>query len=160
MSKIGGYFRVFRYSRVLDERPLYVASDGLAYSRPNREKGYVIQWGHDGGLQTDDRTKERIRKEDCEVWDEVCSAWFDDRERMAETKELFSLPLDMQREIAKNPEHEFTYRRVCKSGAVTHYIFFPEVNRGGVCEGGNTEWTDCDSLDDLADRWATNRMVN
>lgn len=35
----------------------------------------------------------------------------------------------------------------------THYLWLPNAGRGGVCCGGNTEWTDCDSLEDLANRW-------
>lgn len=35
----------------------------------------------------------------------------------------------------------------------THYLYLPGAGRGGVCTGGETEWTDCNGMDDLADRW-------
>jgi hypothetical protein len=35
----------------------------------------------------------------------------------------------------------------------TQYCYFPKAGRGAVCAGGNSEWTDCDGLDDLEGRW-------
>jgi hypothetical protein len=35
----------------------------------------------------------------------------------------------------------------------TQYCYFPNARRGAVCSGGDSEWTDCNSLDDLERRW-------
>lgn len=65
--------------------------------------------------------------------------------------------IDMRQEIAEafgvGRENAIEYRRINGSGNTVEYVYFPQCGRGGVCEGGNTEWTDCTDLDDLADRW-------
>lgn len=35
-----------------------------------------------------------------------------------------------------------------------HLLYFPAACRGAACTNGNSQWTDCDGLDDLADRYA------
>ncbi len=70
---------------------------------------------------------------------------------------LDGLPSDMQREtqraIASGDETAVEYANLPAGFGCTHYVYFPSAGRGGVCNGGNTEWTDCDGLNDLADRW-------
>ncbi len=65
---------------------------------------------------------------------------------------------DIWREIdaalQQGSEDHVEYERIPTSSTVIERVFFPRSGRGGVCEGGNTEWTDCTSLEDLADRWA------
>lgn len=41
-----------------------------------------------------------------------------------------------------------------QTGTATEYLYLPDPGRGGVCEGGDPEWTDADDMDDLIDRWA------
>ena len=69
------------------------------------------------------------------------------------------LPLDMRAEIAAalaaGTETAIEYDRTGEYNAQPiHHVYFPNAGRGGVCGGGNTDWTDCDSMEDLADRWA------
>lgn len=71
----------------------------------------------------------------------------------------YALPCDMASEITEalrsGRETHIDYRREWEySQEATHFIYFPTAGRGGACEGGNTDWTDCDGLDDLAERWA------
>ena len=42
-----------------------------------------------------------------------------------------------------------------------HFMYFPKSRRGACCpqQGGSSDWTDADSLDDLVDRWV-DRWVN
>lgn len=68
------------------------------------------------------------------------------------------LPLDMRTEVDEalmfNYESLVEYRRTWDhNDQPTHYAFFPNLLRGGVCDGGNTDWTDCTSMEDLVDRW-------
>jgi hypothetical protein len=68
------------------------------------------------------------------------------------------LPTDMAKEImdALQSGQETSIEYQCTSGdnqQPTHYVYFPNAMRGGVCGGGSTEWTDCDGLEDLQDRW-------
>ncbi len=64
------------------------------------------------------------------------------------------LPIDMGQEVSaallSGREEAIEYVR----NGGTHYVYFPSAGRGGVCQGGNTDWTDCDGINDLADRWA------
>jgi len=41
------------------------------------------------------------------------------------------------------------------SGDGMQYLYFNRAGRGAVCaqQGGDSHWTDADSLDDLVDRW-------
>lgn len=34
-----------------------------------------------------------------------------------------------------------------------HYLYFPNAERGAVCVGGQSEWTDCRGMDDLEHRY-------
>ena len=61
------------------------------------------------------------------------------------------LPCDMKMEIESairsGREAEIEYRAMWESNEQkTHLTYFPEAGRGGLCEGGNTNWTDCSDL--------------
>lgn len=38
--------------------------------------------------------------------------------------------------------------------ATLHLLYLPNAGRGAACTNGDSRWTDCDGIDDLADRWA------
>ncbi len=64
-----------------------------------------------------------------------------------------TLPLDMRDEInlslKSKKEEAVEYERE----GDTHYAFFSNCSRGGVCQGGITDWTDAFSMANLRDRW-------
>jgi hypothetical protein len=68
--------------------------------------------------------------------------------------EIESLPIDMRDAVVdaleSGRESVIDYYR----DESTHYVYFPRSMRGGVCQGGQTDWTDCTSMDDLIDRWS------
>ncbi len=66
------------------------------------------------------------------------------------------LPCDMAREVIENlttgREMAIEYRRDAEFNAqATHYLYFPNAGRGAVCDGADSQWTDCSSMDDLLD---------
>ncbi len=70
-----------------------------------------------------------------------------------------SLPCDIAAEACKcltdGSETAIEYRvDVEPNGQSTHYVYFPNAGRGGVCDGADSQWTDCSSMDDLIDRYA------
>lgn len=78
------------------------------------------------------------------------------KEDLLQAREI--MPIDMAEEaidaLTSDREKTVLYGVIFDAeGVKTHYVWFPQAGRGGVCEGGNTDWTDCDSLEDLMDRW-------
>ena len=68
------------------------------------------------------------------------------------------IPSDMRDEIAdalqSGSEAAVEYHREAEyNSEATHWVYFANAGRGGRCAGGDTDWTDCSGLDDLADRW-------
>lgn len=77
------------------------------------------------------------------------------------TIESLGLPCDMAREIrgafGRSDATMAIYSRVPsdpRTHVATHYLYFPACGRGAVCDNGDSQWTDCTSLEDLVDRWA------
>lgn len=68
------------------------------------------------------------------------------------------MPSDMRREAKAALESAseiavYYVESVLPGREKTHYLYFPLAGRGAVCTNGPSEWTDCNSLEDLANRW-------
>lgn len=77
-----------------------------------------------------------------------------------ENIEALITPIDMRCEtidaMRSGVETVVQYRTIpnyTDSSEALHLVYFPKSQRGGVCDGGNTQWTDCAGLDDLFDRY-------
>lgn len=74
-----------------------------------------------------------------------------------------SLRDEAERALESGREKAVEYRRDAEyNSQATEYLYLPNAGRGGVNNGGDSDWTDCTSMDDLADRWENyeDRWVN
>lgn len=72
--------------------------------------------------------------------------------------DAYSVPVDMRREIETVLTDENLPWSLYRASLVDFadpvwFLVCPESGRGGVCCGGNTDWMDCDGIDDLIARW-------
>lgn len=77
----------------------------------------------------------------------------------AEDDRLDYLPTDMREQIKEDLRSGDVVRVEVRiegeyNQQATTYCYYPEWGRGAICEGGDSDWTDCDGLDDIARRWA------
>lgn len=66
--------------------------------------------------------------------------------------EVFAI--DMSDEIKKAVESKSEDLITYQSLEEYSLCFFPNAGRGGIVTNGETDWTDCSSVDDLEERWA------
>jgi hypothetical protein len=62
-------------------------------------------------------------------------------------------PFDVRQEAQEAFAGDSEKQIECACDEKAEYYYFPRHGRGAVYTGGDSEWTDCDSLLDLQDRW-------
>ncbi len=73
------------------------------------------------------------------------------------------VPCDMRREVEDNPgtRYEYYTGQVFNEDGNAYaegirVLYLPQEGRAGVCWGGDSRWTDCESAEDAVDRFFGN----
>jgi len=72
-------------------------------------------------------------------------------------------PIDLRQEAMMSDDHRWDYYTFRPSRPanepVYHVLYFFETGRAGVCQNGNSQWTDCENHLDAFARFITGGMT-